>query len=999
MDISTISYFENHELRSPKQKARNIRGNVFRPKLSVRIGTWNVQTLSHKHPGRAEILAMDLENHGVQIAGLTEVRMAGSGHTVISSLSTSYHLYFSGAQKDAINGVGIAVSAEHNRSVVSFNPVNDRLATLRLQRFAGYTTVICCYAPTEPSPPATKDDFYLELADVFSSIPGSDMILMVGDMNAEIGRDPVGWEATRGCFGSGNLNDNGLRLLQFCSTRKLRVANSYFRHKAAHRLTWYSNNQRTKKMLDYVIINHRFRTAISDVRVKRGTSLPSDHELVIGDITLRLKAVKSSSKPRKIDVQQLTRPEVQQRFCNQLNTAIASIPPNINVDDRSEALISAMYDSGVSAAGFVKHKASRFPLSAATLTAIDEKKATPCPEKRKLLTKDIRRNLRRDENRYLNDVSAKLENAFGNGDAFTFYQIAKSFSPKTNNMSEVLLDGQNNLESDKTKCVEILRENFDKLLNKPSPTTVDNELAALAQNAVPNPLIADGPPTHTEIRGVIRSLKSRKAAGPDNIPAELFKVGTDQLVPFLADLYTAVWNNGSTPAAWQRANITPIFKKGSRKDPKNYRGIAVLPIIGKILSVIILKRVVDHLEPNIGETQSGFRKGRSTTDNIFILRRLLERRHRYDRDTLMAFLDFSAAFDSVDRQSLWSVLKVKGVPDKLVDLIKNCYESTKCRIKAYNQLSEEFCVNTGVRQGDVLSPLLFLLAVERIMSLATGDGDGLLVGEDFSIASLEYADDVVLIAERVDLLQKHITAVEEAAEPFGLKLNHKKCKVIATIPTVPPLKVSGAEIETVPSFNYLGSHLKANGDAETEVTARIGRAHAAFKNNSAIWKRRNVSLKVKNRLFDSLILSTLLYGLETITLSVAISRKLQTFENDCVRALQNVTRSERISNQVVYSRSGRSQSVLELLRLRRLQYLGHVSRMANERLPKSILFSGPPANWRRRPGGQKQSWMELVENGDLKEKLTIYRNFHNYDFGSVVKDLAANRAQWRQFIR
>ena len=147
-----------------------------------------------------------------------------------------------------------------------------------------------------------------------------------------------------------------------------------------------------------------------------------------------------------------------------------------------------------------------------------------------------------------------------------------------------------------------------------------------------------------------------------------------------------------------------MHKKGDKKRCGNYRGIAILPIVCKIMSIIVLSRVVKVLDEKTPESQAGFRAGRSTIEQILFLRQVLERRYEHKKETVIAFLDFSKAFDSIDRTALWNLLRIAGVPKLFVDMIQCMYEETICRVKAYGKLGEAFKVGTGVRQGDVLSP-------------------------------------------------------------------------------------------------------------------------------------------------------------------------------------------------------------------------------------------------------------------------------------------------------
>ena len=117
--------------------------------------------------------------------------------------------------------------------------------------------------------------------------------------------------------------------------------------------------------------------------------------------------------------------------------------------------------------------------------------------------------------------------------------------------------------------------------------------------------------------------------------------------------------------------------------------------------------------------QAGFRKERSCTDQIVTLRIILEQSAEWNTPLYINFVDFEKAFDSLDRDSLWKLLRHYGVPDKIVTIIRNSYEGLTCRVVHQGQLSDSFEVKTGVRQGCLLSPFLFLLAVDWIMKNST----------------------------------------------------------------------------------------------------------------------------------------------------------------------------------------------------------------------------------------------------------------------------------------
>ena len=158
-----------------------------------------------------------------------------------------------------------------------------------------------------------------------------------------------------------------------------------------------------------------------------------------------------------------------------------------------------------------------------------------------------------------------------------------------------------------------------------------------------------------------------------------------------------------------------MHKKKDRKVCDNYRGISLLSIPGKVLSLVLLDRLKTIIDPQLMEAQCGFRKGRSTVDQIWATRQIIERATEYQGTVHLGFVDLTKAYDSVDRSALITILKQYQVPQQLIDIIKELYTGTWCCVRTAEGKSEDFEVKTGVRQGCVLSPLLFNCFMDRIV--------------------------------------------------------------------------------------------------------------------------------------------------------------------------------------------------------------------------------------------------------------------------------------------
>jgi sorting nexin-29 len=166
------------------------------------------------------------------------------------------------------------------------------------------------------------------------------------------------------------------------------------------------------------------------------------------------------------------------------------------------------------------------------------------------------------------------------------------------------------------------------------------------------------------------------------------------------------------PQQWKEFIIVTIYKKGDKIDCNNYRGISLLSTNYKILSNILLARLTPYVNEIIGDHQCGFCRNRSTTDQIFYIRQILEKKWEYNGTVHQLFIDFEKAYDSVKREVLYNILLESGIPKKLVRLIKMCLNETYSKVRVGKLLSDKFPIQNGAKQKDDLSPLLFNFSLE-----------------------------------------------------------------------------------------------------------------------------------------------------------------------------------------------------------------------------------------------------------------------------------------------
>jgi hypothetical protein len=212
----------------------------------------------------------------------------------------------------------------------------------------------------------------------------------------------------------------------------------------------------------------------------------------------------------------------------------------------------------------------------------------------------------------------------------------------------------------------------------------------------------------------------------------------------------------------------------------------------------------------------------------------------------MVFLDFEKAFDSIDREMLWKILRHYGIPSKIVRMIQVLYDGFQARVLHEGKMAEPFSMTTGVRQSCLLSSLLFLVALEWVTGKAYGESK---TGIQFSLLTkledLEFADDIVLLSQKIAHAREKFEALQDEAAKVGLKVNKTKTKEmrVGTPSNAGSILCKDQPLERVESFTYLGSIVNTAGGSDEDVETRCRKAQAVFYLLRSIWKSKYISLR------------------------------------------------------------------------------------------------------------------------------------------------------------
>ena len=247
------------------------------------------------------------------------------------------------------------------------------------------------------------------------------------------------------------------------------------------------------------------------------------------------------------------------------------------------------------------------------------------------------------------------------------------------------------------------------------------EYTELYKKDLHNPENHDGVITHLEpdileceVKWALGSINMKKASGGDGIPVELFQILKDDAVKVLHSICQQIWKIQQWPQDWKRSVFIPIQKKGNAKECSNYRTIALISHASKVMLKILQARLQQYMKRELPDVQADFRKGRGTRDQIANICWIIEQ-ESYRKKIYLCFIDYAKAFDCVDHNQLWKILKEMGIPDHLTCLLRHLYAGREATVRTGHGATDWFQTGKGVCQGYILSPCLFNLYAEYIM--------------------------------------------------------------------------------------------------------------------------------------------------------------------------------------------------------------------------------------------------------------------------------------------
>ena len=766
------------------------------------------------------------------------------------------------------------------------------------------------YIPPQDSP-YFNPDIFTDLEKDITKFSTEGLIMLTGDLNARTGcvpdfddsdfcthipgvNLPQQNDIRRRKNYDPQVNDHGKSLIELCKTCELRIVNGRTTGDSFGRITYHS--PKGISTVDYFIVSHEMLNLINNFIVKEPTIF-SDHSQLICWLNFQPPASPKTDSHSKVKTYNIPKQFIwdqssAENFRNALkhddfllrisafeNTEFTS--DHTGIDLATEQFTKIITDTCLRSLKVpcLKKKPKKHKLWFDKDCALLRKNLSTLSNKKHRNPHDtnLRHNYHTSRKAYKKLIKCKkskhlnsqIEDLVSHKDSHKFWDYLK-----------LLKEGHNTSSNNHDIPADRLYTHFQNLHSSvrpssllPSHNTIREKLSSLEDTKTTHNYL-DETISLAEIESMTKLLQSKKAPGPDKIRNEMLKAGLQYLKTALCKLFNLILKSGFFPSSWCEGIITPIYKSGNKNDPSNYRGICISSCLGKLFTSVLNARLKNHVlqQKILHHAQIGFLPNHRTSDHIFTLRTLVDKyvNHNAKGKLFTCFIDFKKAFDSVWHDGLFYKLLHYQIGGNFYDLIRNLYSKTKCSIKNADQRTEFFDYQKGVRQGCILSPMLFNLYLNDIpFLLDREDTDPIALPNGSNLNCLLYADDLVLISHSAKGLQKALSILEKYCNDWLLSINPKKTKVVIfqkkcrkSFLDKHLFLINNDKIEIATNYTYLGINFTANGNFSMCKRNLKDKARRSIFATRRYLDFSKLPLDVTNKLFDSLFLPILLYGSE-----------------------------------------------------------------------------------------------------------------------------------------
>ncbi|KAK3914294.1 Transposon TX1 uncharacterized 149 kDa protein [Frankliniella fusca] len=440
-------------------------------------------------------------------------------------------------------------------------------------------------------------------------------------------------------------------------------------------------------------------------------------------------------------------------------------------------------------------------------------------------------------------------------------------------------------------------------------------------------------PSAEQLAAYARRMARNTAPGPDGIPAELFVHASGAFYVILQKVVAEAWDSGRFPEAWLTSLQHPIPKVRRPTSVDEFRPISLCNVIYKLVAAHLHHLLVDLLPP-LPFYQAGFQPGRSTSDHIFVVRRVLDEYWRAGRTVHLLALDIKAAFPFVDKTQVVEALVEAGAPPLLTNRVISLALTDRTYIRWMGQATSTVTRGRGVRMGCPVSPWLFTLVLHRAVARAVQHlprFDLAAARQEVVPAVCAYADDLLVVAADYMDVAAFLDAFVDRVREIGLVLNYRKCEYLVRSPGAPdpepfprPARVGQHQVQQVDRLVYLGVVITNQLSRQPGVHHRVRRMQLSATAILPTFRLHPLPGDVLDRMYNTILLPSIQYD-QAVGSTTRRSRATLRREAAVTLAALHAT-ARHPGNPRPLPPPSRAASVNRAIRAARVQFAGHIHR-------------------------------------------------------------------------
>lgn len=728
------------------------------------------------------------------------------------------------------------------------------------------------------------------------------------------------------------------------------VVNTFYQKKDEHLITYKSGQHATQ--IDYVLTRRTDLKNVKNCNVIPGEAVVAQHRLLCAVLRTKQEKKRKVQTQKRIKIWNLKGPKIRE-FQGKVREKYRA--ETETAQENWEAMKIALLEAAEEVCGSTKggrHQGREtWWWSAEVQEVIKKKKEAFKAWQKDRQEEDLRETYKEAKRDAKRTVAKARDEAFREwyekmntkeGEKM-IYRVAKQRAKTRKDVGEVAVikDKEGVLLTDEEKIKERWREYFNNLLN------VENE-RDLLQECPP----VEGPVqdvSEKEVHEAMKKMKTGKATGCSGLPVDLLKHLGEEGTRMVTSLLRKVWKEERMPTEWELSELVTIYKnKGDPLDCGNFRGIKLLEHVMKVLEKVVDGRLRGLI--SVDDMQFGFSPEKGTIDATFILKQQQEKHLEVNRDLYYTFIDLEKAYDRVPRDLVYWCLRQRKVPEKLIRMVETTYRGARTVVRTRYGRTEEFPIRVGLHQGSGLSPFLFIVVLD-------------VISEDFRTGlpwELLFADDLAIVADSEEELQRRWLKWQIGMESKGLKVNTKKTEVMASSRREVEINIkdkNNIKLNQVQEFKYLGVTIEAKGGSQVAIRARVSAAWNKWRELSGVINDKKIPRKLKVKLYNTVIRPVLLYGAEVWTMGRKEEKILETTEMRMLRRIKGVTLRDRERSADI-RRELRVSDINEKVREIRMRWYGHVRRRNEGHPARMAMESEVPG---KRPRGRpRKRWRDNV---------------------------------------